>query len=162
MSTRALSIEIDWHGLRPVCIAAARRAGLSDSLAEDATQNTLLRLWRFRHRLRPGADVRPLAAVIARRESLRLLADRHSRTDAALEEASFVAAPIESREDLLDLRAAIETLEPIEQVMLGLRYAGDLTQPRIAAMLGVPEGTAKIRLHRARAKLRTILENHGS
>ncbi len=35
-----------------------------------------------------------------------------------------------------------------------MRYEEDLTQPAIAARLGIPEGTVKVQLHRARLKLR--------
>ena len=35
-----------------------------------------------------------------------------------------------------------------------MRYEEDLTQPAIAARLGIPEGTVKVQLHRARVKLR--------
>jgi RNA polymerase sigma-70 factor (ECF subfamily) len=35
-----------------------------------------------------------------------------------------------------------------------LRYGEDLTQSAIARRLGIPEGTVKVRLHRARDKLR--------
>ena len=35
-----------------------------------------------------------------------------------------------------------------------MRYEEDLTQAAIAAKLGIPEGTVKVRLHRARNKLR--------
>jgi RNA polymerase sigma-70 factor (ECF subfamily) len=41
-----------------------------------------------------------------------------------------------------------------ERVLLALRYEEDLTQPAIAARLGIPEGTVKVQLHRARVKLR--------
>jgi RNA polymerase sigma-70 factor (ECF subfamily) len=37
-----------------------------------------------------------------------------------------------------------------------LRYVEDLTQGQVAARLGVPEGTVKVRLHRARARLRGV------
>jgi len=41
--------------------------------------------------------------------------------------------------------------------LLRMRYDLDLTQVEIAARLGLPEGTVKVRLHRARAKLRRDL-----
>ena len=41
--------------------------------------------------------------------------------------------------------------------LLRMRYDLDLTQVEIAARLGLPEGTVKVRLHRARAKLRRAL-----
>jgi RNA polymerase sigma-70 factor, ECF subfamily len=39
-----------------------------------------------------------------------------------------------------------------------LRYWSGLTQREIADLIGAPEGTVKVRLHRARAALRKTLE----
>jgi RNA polymerase sigma-70 factor (ECF subfamily) len=49
---------------------------------------------------------------------------------------------------------ALETLEDGDRLILHLRYADDLTQGEVARRLGVPEGTVKVRLHRARRRLR--------
>ena len=38
-----------------------------------------------------------------------------------------------------------------------MRYEDDLTQAAIARSLDLPEGTVKVRLHRARNKLRGLL-----
>jgi RNA polymerase sigma-70 factor (ECF subfamily) len=43
---------------------------------------------------------------------------------------------------------------------LALRYVDDLTQPAVASALGIPEGTAKVRLHRARGRLQQVLAEH--
>jgi RNA polymerase sigma-70 factor (ECF subfamily) len=37
-----------------------------------------------------------------------------------------------------------------------MKYEEDLTQATIARRLGIPEGTVKVRLHRARNKLRLL------
>jgi RNA polymerase sigma-70 factor (ECF subfamily) len=42
-------------------------------------------------------------------------------------------------------------------VLLALRYEGDLTQEHVARIMGLPEGTVKVRLHRLRARLSTQL-----
>jgi RNA polymerase sigma-70 factor (ECF subfamily) len=52
---------------------------------------------------------------------------------------------------------ALGTLAEADQRMLRLRYADDLTQGEVARRLGVPEGTVKVRLHRARRRLRGLL-----
>ena len=53
-----------------------------------------------------------------------------------------------------DLRAALDHLNDRDRKLLEMRYQEDLTQAEIAAKLGIPEGTAKVRLHRARDRLR--------
>jgi RNA polymerase sigma factor (sigma-70 family) len=56
--------------------------------------------------------------------------------------------------ELADLRAALGVLSDRDRELLELRYQDDLTQPAIARKLDIPEGTVKVRLHRARKKLR--------
>lgn len=56
--------------------------------------------------------------------------------------------------DRADLRAALRRLSERDRLLLALRYQEDLTQAAIASRLGIPEGTVKVRLHRARNKLR--------
>jgi RNA polymerase sigma-70 factor, ECF subfamily len=53
-----------------------------------------------------------------------------------------------------DLRAALRQLSVPDRELLEMRYGDDLTQSTIARRLGIPEGTVKVRLHRARDKLR--------
>lgn len=57
----------------------------------------------------------------------------------------------------LDLAAALGELAQPDRTLLALRYDLDQTQSAIALALGVPEGTVKIRLHRARGRLAEIL-----
>ncbi len=52
------------------------------------------------------------------------------------------------------LRRAFEVLSPEERIVVVLRYEADLTVPRVAEIAGIPEGTAKSRLHHALRKLR--------
>jgi RNA polymerase sigma-70 factor (ECF subfamily) len=59
--------------------------------------------------------------------------------------------------EIIDLREAIAELTPMDALLLRLRYERDLTQPRLARLAGLPEGTVKIRLHRIRARLRERL-----
>jgi RNA polymerase sigma factor (sigma-70 family) len=61
-----------------------------------------------------------------------------------------VLATVESA----DLQAALADLSDRDRELLELRYEEDLTQKMIARRLGIPEGTVKVRLHRARDKLR--------
>jgi RNA polymerase sigma-70 factor (ECF subfamily) len=57
--------------------------------------------------------------------------------------------------DLLD--RALARLEPEERAVVVLHFYLDLPLPRVAAMLGIPGGTAKSRLHRSLGILRSSL-----
>jgi RNA polymerase sigma-70 factor (ECF subfamily) len=58
--------------------------------------------------------------------------------------------------ELADLHAALELLSERDRRLLEMKYEEDLTQATIACRLGIPEGTVKVRLHRARNKLRLL------
>jgi RNA polymerase sigma-70 factor (ECF subfamily) len=58
--------------------------------------------------------------------------------------------------ELADLHAAMKGLNERDRQLLEMRYQEDLTHPVIARRLGIPEGTVKVRLHRARVKLRKL------
>jgi RNA polymerase sigma-70 factor (ECF subfamily) len=57
----------------------------------------------------------------------------------------------------LDVDRALDRLTTDDRALVTLRYRADLTQAEIARLTGIPEGTVKVRLHRARSKLRTHL-----
>lgn len=58
--------------------------------------------------------------------------------------------------ELADLHAALDLLGERDRRLLEMKYEEDLTQGMIASRLGIPEGTVKVRLHRARKKLRLL------
>ncbi|UQU62427.1 sigma-70 family RNA polymerase sigma factor [Couchioplanes caeruleus] len=66
-----------------------------------------------------------------------------------------VAGPSPERVAVL---AALAALPPPQRRAVVLRYLADLTVPEIAAREGVPEGTVKSWLHRARATLAARLD----
>lgn len=130
--------------------------------AEDVAQDALLRAWRHRHRLREREQFFAWLATIVRNETYR----SPPRAEDQLEEtlAAEDSAGNEQLERLLiqiQVRACVAALGPREQELLRLRYEEDFTQSAIAQQLGVSEGTIKVQLHRARAKLRRALLRNG-
>jgi RNA polymerase sigma factor (sigma-70 family) len=80
---------------------------------------------------------------------------------AALEDVAEPVARDEAVEGLperLDVAVALRELSPLDRRLVGLRYGADMTQPEIAELLGIPEGTVKVRLHRARRALADGME----
>jgi RNA polymerase sigma-70 factor (ECF subfamily) len=144
------------HSLHRDCVRIARRYGASADDADDVAQEALLRAWRYRNSLRATDQFPAWLARIVHNEAVRIRTRDVPEPVAEIHESAEVRDEAEVIERL-DLQAALSDLTTEEQQMVCLRYLGDLTQPAIARTLGVPEGTVKTRLHRARAKLHRAL-----
>lgn len=109
----------------------------------------------------------PWMRQIARNEALRLIERRRTRTERELLDDETILSRVpdheaeQERDDLLlrlQVGSVLERLSVDDRRLLALRYEGDLSQPEVARMLGIPEGTVKVRLHRIRGRLRKELE----
>lgn len=139
------------------CERVARAHASSPEDAQEAAQEAAFRAWRHRASCR-DADPRAWLAVIVQREVVRIaMARRQEAPLAAIDEASESAPGVVSAPLRIDVRRALSILAEDDRAIVLLRYDGDLKQKDIAAQLDMPEGTVKVRLHRARAQLRTIL-----
>jgi RNA polymerase sigma-70 factor, ECF subfamily len=130
--------------------------------AEDAVQEALLRAWRSRDSCRQPDSPLAWMVQITRNEALRRLGRErlranHETGDDSTGQLHSHWEP-ERRLDVLDLRRAMADMSAEERALLTLRYGADLTQPDIAEMLDVPEGTVKVRLFRARKRIRQAME----
>jgi RNA polymerase sigma-70 factor (ECF subfamily) len=133
----------------------AYRYASNPSEAEDIAQDALLRAWRRRSTLREPDRRNQWLATIVRNEAFRQHARVRPDPTAAIEGQEGVEdARVVATVECADLRAAMENLNERDRTLLQMRYQEDLTQAEIAARLGIPEGTAKVRLHRARDRLR--------
>jgi RNA polymerase sigma-70 factor (ECF subfamily) len=143
----------DWTHVHREALQEARRVLGPGPDAEDAAQDATIRAWRRRATCRdaPAAWVRS----IARNEALRIATRR--REELPLEEAAAVAHDPGEPLDEHDVRIAVRALEESDRLLLLLRYWADLTQLEVAAAAELPEGTVKVRLHRARERLRVAL-----
>jgi len=135
----------------------AYRYASNPSEAEDIAQDALLRAWRRRSTLRDSERRNQWLATIVRNEAFRQHARVRPDPTATIEfregaEDEAVLAAVE----LSDIHAALERLSERDRRLLEMKYEEDLTQAMIAARLGIPEGTVKVRLHRARNRLRLL------
>ena len=115
----------------------------------------MLRAWRRRSTLRDSGSRKQWLSTIVRNEAFRHYSrPRPDPTDQIEQLPSEGEELVLATVDRADLQAALGRLSERDRALLALRYEEDLTQPAIAARLGIPEGTVKVRLHRARVKLR--------
>jgi RNA polymerase sigma-70 factor (ECF subfamily) len=117
----------------------------------------LLRAWRRRSTLREPDRRNQWLATIVRNEAFRVHARVRPDPIATIEahegeEDQQVVATVERA----DLYAALDRLNERDREIIEMRYTEDLTQATIAHRLGIPEGTVKVRLHRARARLKRV------
>lgn len=147
----------EWGEAHRVCLRLAYRYASNPSEAEDIAQDALLRAWRRRSTLRDSERRNQWLATIVRNEAFRQRDRIRPDPTASIEqqeggEDERVAATVERA----DLQAALRRLNERDRRLLAMRYDEDLTQAAIATRLGIPEGTVKVRLHRARDKLRRV------
>ena len=57
----------------------------------------------------------------------------------------------------IDVSRALRTLTMPERQLIAMRYDRDWSHPEIAARLGIPEATARVRLDRAQQHLKPLL-----
>jgi RNA polymerase sigma-70 factor, ECF subfamily len=135
---------------RPVY--ALCRAALGDSAAaEDAAQETFLRIWRRAETYDAARGV-PAAWImtIARNTA------RTSVRPPLPASAAPLPTPGDGTDDVVDrlfLRDALGGLSEPERVTLELAYFADLSHSQVAARLGEPLGTVKARIRRALLRL---------
>lgn len=152
--------------MRGVAVREARRYLLSAHDVDEIVQEALMRAWRRQTSCR-GEDRVPWMRQIARNEALRLLDRRRRRSEFELldDETLLVGVAdedaVQQQEGMLlrmEVERAVGGLSVADRQLLALRYERDLTQPEVARMLGIPEGTVKIRLHRLRGRLKKALD----
>jgi RNA polymerase sigma-70 factor (ECF subfamily) len=133
------------------------------STAEDVVSLTFLEAWRLRGRLdAEGGSPRPwllgIATNVAR--NTRRAHRRHSaavarlpRPESVRDFADEVAGNLDDQAYLRAVRTAVDRLRRPEREVLALCAWGGLDYAAAAEALGIPVGTVRSRISRARAKL---------
>lgn len=134
--------------------AAARRILRSREDAEDVVQEAILSSYLSLDRLREPSRFGPwLAAIAGNLAKMRL---RQARTAADL--PGGLAAPADDVVEALDsLRAALAVLPDGEREAVVMHYVEGLSCEEIGLRIGRSAGAVRVRLHRARLRLRERL-----
>ncbi|MFD6139781.1 RNA polymerase sigma factor [Promicromonospora sp. NPDC060271] len=154
-----------WQG--PVWLYVRRM--LDAERADDVTQEAWIAVVRALPRLREPDRFAPWLFTIVRRAALNRLrgqySDRHDlvgefengldRPDAAGPD------PVDALVDRAEMAARLAGLPVLEREVLVLHYLEDLSVEDCAQVCGVPAGTIKSRLNRARRMLREHVEQEG-
>jgi RNA polymerase sigma-70 factor (ECF subfamily) len=139
------------------------------ALAQDMAQETFLRVWRALDCYDPAIGAfSTWIYAIARNRCLTALerepAHSHSMSDPDVwDQVGQIAATatVNDAASLAWLRQQVDALPANLRSSLTLFYYEDRSVSEVAAMLGLPEGTVKTHLHRARAALHDELQKRG-
>ena len=155
--------ELVWRHKDTVYTLAVRLVG--PDLAADVAQEALIRAWRAIPKFRGDASfstwlhrITVNTAWTQRKRAARHIAaeleDTLVDTGQTPEQAGEVA-DLRSR-----LVSAIAKLSPGQRAVVVLRDVSGWSHAEIARELGITQTTAKVRLHRARKRLQTLLEEY--
>jgi RNA polymerase sigma-70 factor (ECF subfamily) len=153
----------DWDALRRRARAEAKRVMADEHDAEDAVQEAMVRAWRRRRACRSPERPESWLRTIARNEALRVL-ERRASAPAAIDcEDEPPELLSDSVEEGLVRRVSVDQalaqLDEADRQLIRLRYSLDLSDVVIAKRLGIAEATVRVRLHRVRKRLRTLIED---
>ncbi len=126
----------------------------NDEAAKDATQDVFVTAYEAVAYLRNDSALRQWLYRICRNHCLNII----RRAD--IERRSRSEAPHKAQPDLplrVALREMISTLDDRYREVIILRYYQDLTYDEIAQILDIPVTTVKVRLFRAKNKLKKML-----
>lgn len=136
-----------------------RRMVGSHSDAQDAAQETFVRVYRNFSKCACAEQMRGWIFRIATNEALRLLGKRKSNAVSLDEEASpneaLYASEYFNQADQLAvlLQKAILSLPTKQQLAFNLRYYDELSYREIAEVIGSSEASAKVSYHIAKEKI---------
>ncbi len=142
-----------------------RRLSNNDDVARDFTQDTWLRVLRAVATLRDAAKFRAWLFGIARRvamDRLRALYAQAPHCDVSVDDIAAEAPDVNLETEFATLESSVASLAIVERETVTLFYLRELSLEEIAELTGVPVGTVKSRLFRARRQLRDAIEQPGS
>jgi len=133
--------------------------------AEEAMQNGFVKAYRSLHRFRVGAAFRPwlLRIVVNEAHNVLRAERRHLRlaTRAAEQHETAIAGADEAviaREEVATVLGALGRLPDADRLALALRYFAELPDGEAAALAGMSTEAYRVRLVRARKRLKALLE----
>ena len=134
--------------------------------AQEAVQNAHVRAYRSLRRFRRDAPFRPwlLRIVVNEAHNVRRWERRHlrlaKRAAERREPASATAHEVvAARDDVETVLAALGQLPESDRLVLALRYFAELPDVEAAELTGTSAGAYRVRLLRARRRLKEVLED---
>lgn len=148
--------DVYWH---------LRRLLVSHEDAQDALQETFIRVYRSLPTFKGDSSLRSWIYRIATNEALRLIDNRHGDTlslDDSEEAQAVAATPYVDYTDLeaVRLQRAILSLPTKQQLVFNLRYYDELSYDEIALVAETTPAAAKANYHVAKDKIVAYIGAH--
>jgi len=145
----------------PALRAFAWSLSRNPSDADDLVQETLTKAWTYREKFEPGSNLRAWLFTILRNSWYSAVAKR--RREVADEEGRHAAGLVSEGNqfwsvELIQLRAALDTLPPEHREAIILVGAAGLSYEEAAEIAGCAVGTIKSRVNRARNRLAALVD----
>jgi RNA polymerase sigma-70 factor (ECF subfamily) len=139
----------------------------SPEAAEEVAQDAFVRAWQGLGSFRGDSRFSTWLYTIATRRALDVARaekrrrEREGPVDAAVLEAAPDPAASREPAERRWLERVLGELDPVRRAAVTLHYLRDCPVAEVATILGMPEGTVKTHLHRARASMRAAWEQEG-
>lgn len=135
--------------------------------AENLTQETFLRAWNALPRIALDKPLKPYFVKIAVNLCHDWAAQNKLANNTPLEAEGDIDFPDETGDPLRavseqelreQVRTILELLPPLYRTVITLRYTEEMSYDEMAAALDLPINTIRTHLHRAKSRLRDLLE----
>lgn len=143
--------------LRGDLLRQARRLLNSEEDAEDAVQETLVKLWMLRDRIPNALKMRNMATVVSKNVALNMLRD--AKLSVPIETAEVTTMQgnpqiqIEERESRKKLKHGIEALSDKQRAIMRMRNVENMSYTDIAKIIGTSESSVRGMISKARLAL---------
>jgi RNA polymerase sigma-70 factor, ECF subfamily len=133
--------------------------------AEDAVQETFIKLWNRRERLDEYRSIEALAVVTLRNHCLDVRKSKRFRVESLEDHKSILENRVEEeRKDLAEevarIKRLIDTLPEQQQTIIRMRDIDGYEFETMADVLGMNENAIRVNLSRARKKVRELMQKN--
>ena len=162
----ALRVLFTRHNARIYCYVL--RLSSNRSIAEETVGDVFLEAWRHAARFEMKSQVSTWLLAIARNKALAAMR-RRSKSHLESEESLLtIEDTADNPEECLDkqfrgtaVQLCLKRLSPAHREVIDLVYYHGKSVDEVAEIVGIPAGTVKTRMHYARSRMATLLEQAG-
>ena len=150
---------------RPRLVGIAYRFLGSEQEAEDAAQNTLLKLWTMRDEIAGIRTVESYATMIVRNLCIDVLRSKNVKDITSIDDVqqviteSYEQSPdisLEQKEDVDYIGKIMSQLPNAQQSIMRMRHVDGLEISEIAEIMDMSEGNVRVLLSRGRQRVKEL------